>query len=236
MKTIGLLMFLLPSILPASSTPLDLALAMIARVSVGSNAYVHRPLVWSLPADGEACFRGDCSGVLVLTFREAYGWNAAAFRSNTGAERPLSKHLYDSVGAGRAFLPVERVGDLRAGDWLFVRYLETNKGRDTGHVMLVASNYEPSWNRVATPPLVEGTLQVALPIIDSTIGHHGTGDSRAGGGTNGGIGLGFLRLYVTPAGNPVGYAWTLSARSVYRDRSVCPMRMARLSELWSRAP
>lgn len=236
MIKICLFLFLFPSALHASSTPLDLARAMIARVSVGSNAYVHRPLVWSLPADGEACFRGDCSGVLVLTFREAYGWNAAAFRSNTGAERPLSKHLYDSVGAGRVFLPVERVGDLKAGDWLFVRYLETNKGRDTGHVMLVASNFEPSWNRVAAPPLVEGTLQIALPIIDSTIGHHGTGDSRVGAGTNGGIGLGFLRLYVAHDGTPSGYAWTFSPRSVYRDRSVCPLRMARFCPPGPRAP
>ncbi|MBN8216147.1 MAG: hypothetical protein J0L75_05860 [Spirochaetes bacterium] len=226
---VSLLLWLGHSLLTANASPLQLAREMVDRVAVDSNAYTHRPLVWQLPETGPACFRGDCSGLLVLTFREAFGWNGASFRSNTGAERPLAKHLFDAVGPGRAFLPVMKVDELRAGDWVFVRYQETNAGRDTGHVMLVAADFSADWGRSATPPILPGARQYSLPIIDSTIGPHGAGDSREGRSTNGGIGRGNLRLYASGDGIPLGYAWSLSERSIYRDASRAPLRLARLS-------
>ena len=119
---------------------------------------------------------------------------------------------------------ITRVADARPGDVLAVRF-PPHSG-DTGHVMLLDA---PPVPRTPTAPLVPGTDQWDLTIIDSTKDPHGSTDTRhtvgngvgtgTGTGVGTGVGRGTVRLYTAADGTVVGYAWSDGTRSAYRPSS-----------------
>src|SRR5207302_5832685 len=98
-------------------------------------------------------------------------------------------------------------------DFLAIKYANPTAG-STGHLMLVAG---PITQREPQAPLVEGTLQWEVPVIDSARSGHGPTDTRHGMGVDGadhdGVGVGILRIYTDQDGNVLAYTWSTSARS-----------------------
>jgi hypothetical protein len=83
--------------------------------------------------------------------------------------------------------------------------------------------------REASPPLVEGTAQWMVAILDSS-GGHGRADSRfhgKEGPEQTGVGRGVVRLYTDVDGQIVGYAWSLAKASRFRDRADVPVAVGR---------
>ena len=71
--------------------------------------------------------------------------------------------------------------------------------------------------RAASAPLVDGTAQYAIEVIDSSQSGHGPNDTRklANGAWADGAGIGTLRLYADAAGNITGYTWSTYSNSQY---------------------
>lgn len=209
---------------------LALAKAMIAQVSPASNAYVHRPLVWSLNG-ASSTFQGDCSGLVVLTFRECYGIHADQWKTITGVPRPLAAHFHDAVAVGKPFAPVAKVEELRAGDLFFIKYTTRPESGDTGHVVLVASNYQTAWK-------LSGGMY-GIPVIDSSKSPHGMGDTRNRGpkdsSDHDGLGEGIFGVKTGPSGAVIAHAWTPRSTNV-RPVTTHPLVMARWVGLSNAVP
>lgn len=183
-----------------------------------NNTYANSDQVLSWPDAGGIYFsRADCSGYVTRSLMKAFGFTADDIAAWMGSKGPSSARYHDNIAFQNNFQRVQRASDVRRGDILASKYLDKTGG-GTGHTMIAAS--APVLRTTATRPLIEGTLQYELKIIDSTSSPHSTGDTRKGTGANGadqdGAGLGTMRLYADAAtGLITGYTWSLSSGSVY---------------------
>jgi hypothetical protein len=86
--------------------------------------------------------------------------------------------------------------------------------------------------RKATEPLVEGTEQWEVVIIDSSKSGHGVTDTRHKMGVDGkdhdGLGRGVLRLYTAPDGKVAGFAWSTMKVSQFKTPDDEDLVMGRL--------
>ena len=131
-----------------------------------------------------------------------------------GTRRPTAERYHDAIVEGRGFVPVAAVGDLRAGDFIAIKYYTRHD--NTGHIMLAIA---PAQRMSATPPYVDGTTQWAVPVIDSSESGHGPTDTRhkqgPGGRDHDGLGRGVFRLYTDARGAVAGFAWSTTKASRY---------------------
>lgn len=215
----------------AAEAPVHLSLAfrVIETVAPTNNAYIHRPIFLSISGvngSKETVNRSDCSGLVILLLKEAYGLEDAYFKETFGKTRPLAKEFAAAIASEKGFKKISSVKELMAGDILAAEYLEAVESGDTGHVLLVASNFSADWKHEASAPLVEKTEQFLVPIIDSSKSAHWKGDSRPKGQT--GIGFGFLRIYAGVDGKIAGYSWSAGPASEYRANDKRPLFAGRL--------
>jgi hypothetical protein len=107
---------------------------------------------------------------------------------------------------------VPHVRSLQPGDILAVKY-PAGKA-NTGHVMLAAGAPRQI---AAREPIVPGTEQWELDVIDSSKSGHGRSDTRHGKGKDGkdheGLGMGVLRLYASHDGTVAGFSWSTLRQS-----------------------
>ncbi|HZV91612.1 MAG TPA: hypothetical protein VFF72_00260, partial [Caldimonas sp.] len=133
--------------------------------------------------------------------------DADALKRWFGSRRPTAKRYHDAIVEGRGFERLQSVADLRPGDLIAIEYLTRHD--NTGHVMLVAG---AARQRPASPPLVDGTGQWSVDVIDSSESGHGATDTRHKRGPDGhdhdGLGGGVLRLYTDAAGHVEGFSWS----------------------------
>jgi predicted HNH restriction endonuclease len=75
--------------------------------------------------------------------------------------------------------------------------------------------------RTATAPLINGTTQYEVSIIDCSQSGHGSADTRyiSSGNWDDGVGKGVFRLYVNKKGAITGYTWSTYSSSVYYSQS-----------------
>jgi hypothetical protein len=188
-------------------------------ISGEHNEYAHKDcfIRWK-GEDGATVFanRTDCSDFLNLLLEHAYHVTRDDLRRLTGRERPTASAWYETIYGGRGFEVVASVREIRAGDILAVQY--PPGGEDTGHVMIADSGAR---KREATTPVVEGTTQWELVVIDSSKSGHGLKDTRhrVDGGFDRGVGKGTLRLYSGADGAVAGYAWSVSSKSKFESVS-----------------
>jgi hypothetical protein len=161
--------------------------------------------------------RADCSGFVTRSLMKAFEFTAEDLQAWMGSKGPSSARYHDNIVFQNNFQRIRQASDVRRGDILASKYLKST-GDGTGHTMIAAST--PVLRSTPTRPLIDGTVQYELRIIDSTSSPHSTGDTRQGTGANGadqtGAGLGTMRLYADAAsGQIVGYTWSLSTGSVY---------------------
>ncbi|WP_437589481.1 FG-GAP repeat protein [Sorangium sp. So ce1000] len=178
-------------------------------------------------------FTGTTQGASLFTLSLLHADSTltpSILRGFWGSTSPTSTGLYGQVVAGNHFKRISKIGDILPGDLLVINY--TDNG--SGHTAIVDAS--PTAIAPAIEPVVPGTTQYSLRVIDSTSTAHGcsmdppTADTRwvptdptkpcRSGSTDGGAGRGTMRLYaVSPglpnAGNLAGYSWSLTSGSAY---------------------
>lgn len=204
-----------------------LAAAIANGIKPEHNLYAHKDLaiVWKDEAHAEYANHTDCSGFLNLLLAKAYGYTPDDLRAWTGRSRPLAKTWRQTIADGKGFAPIAKVADLRAGDVIAIAYEAGNK--NTGHVLLAAG---PAQQKDAKKPLVDGTSQWEVPVIDSSMSPHGPKDTRRVDAETSatGVGRGAFRLYADAQGAPAGYAWSFFTNSEFHAVKDRPLAIGRL--------
>lgn len=185
--------------------------------------------------------RSKCASLVSQLLVVAYGQKYAGW---LGCASPIAATYHDAIVSAHGFARINAITDVRPGDVIAIRYLDagcTNltcggfqSCSNSGHVAIVAALPQ---ERVATAPVIPGTRQYAVEIIDSTSDVHGATDSRYAadllGADDRGVGRATMRLYVdiTATGHPiVGYTWSTWAGSNYHDHSKRDLVIGRLRQ------
>jgi hypothetical protein len=172
----------------------------------------------SMPGDlfsNKYAMTADCSGFLLAVFDRA-GYTTRSkmlyLKSSISRKRPVAEDFVLSIEQEKGYRRIKAVEDMRPGDLLAHAMLNVEDQKQTsttGHVFLV--NSVP---REITPrkPLVEGTRQYEVSIIDSNEEHVGADDTRLKDPANKltGLGTGTIRLYADANGELVGWARTFT--------------------------
>jgi hypothetical protein len=201
---------------------------MIANVSSDNNIYnnTHDSVTWS-GYNGFMTYRceTDCSGLLTCLLKQSYGYTNAYIKTWTGLSNPFASTYYNEIKAKDHFTPIPLVKDIARGDIIAIKYPAGSS--NTGHIMIVAS--APT-ARTASSPVVSGTSQYEVTIMDASSSGHGSLDTRyiSSGNFNDGIGRGIARLYVNSKGTISGYTWSTYSNSVYYSQSERPLLVGRL--------
>ena len=114
---------------------------------------------------------------------------------------------------------------MQPGDILASEYYD-GASSSSGHVMMAVAVPQ---ERVASKPVVEGTVQYELQIADSTKSPHGVLDNRYNSGATDdtGAGVGVMRLYTDGGGIIVGYTWSTKGGSVFYESSQRDLEVGR---------
>jgi hypothetical protein len=212
---------------------LKAALAVVDSIDADKNtySYEHPYVKWKGTAENDAYeVHCDCSFFIDALEEHADGLTADDLQKLTGTKHPHARQWYEAVAKAPADGPlvrIDKLADARPGDFLVTAYPPGEGKRDTGHIMLLA---ETPTKRTASEPVIDGTTQWDVPVIDSSKSHHGKDDTRvhADGTVGTGVGKGIFRLYTNADGTVAGYAWSDSAKSVYVPQKQHPFAIARL--------
>jgi hypothetical protein len=157
----------------------------------------------------------DCSGFLDALLTHSYGYNEEQFKKWFDSHRPSARRYHDAIVDQHGFTEIKELSHVRPGDILAVKYLKRKD--NTGHIMVVAGT-----PRQVQPkrPLVEGTAQWEVVIIDSSESGHGNTDTRhhkgPGGKDHQGLGEGVLRVYTDRQEHVVGFTWSALEKSEFK--------------------
>ncbi|MEX2213845.1 MAG: hypothetical protein WD768_06945 [Phycisphaeraceae bacterium] len=210
------LAFISPARATEQPAHLTAALELVKRVEQGDNIYIFggndvtfpAPATNSEPAPGACLMKADCSGFINALVVHSFKLDGRQLKAWLGLTRPNAENYFFAIEKERGFEKIDHIKDARGGDVIAMAYQRNYTGKATGHVMLVAGvavKIEPA------EPIVEGTEQWELPVIDSAVTAHGPTDTRYRKGEEGkdatGVGLGKLRVYVNEKGQCVGYTW-----------------------------
>ncbi|GAB4215778.1 MAG: hypothetical protein OHK0012_16660 [Synechococcales cyanobacterium] len=193
-----------------------------------NTTYQHHPdiVTWA-GVNGATTYvsKTDCSGFLTALFAHTYGLTADTFRTWLGQGSPQAKTYYDGIVAKNGFTPIALISRVRPGDIVAMKYLDDSA--NTGHVMVVAGS---PVQRVATSPIIPGTTQWEIPVIDQSNSGHGPTDTRRlpNGTFRSGLGQGVFRVYANSKERIVGYTWSTFANSTYYTRQTRPLAVGRL--------
>ncbi len=182
---------------------------------------------------GHSSARTVCSSFTTLLLEHTYGWTDKEIRAWVGESNPMASVFHDEIVAKNRFLRIVHVKAIRPGDILAVKYTDhhvsSNGVEDTGHVMIVALR---PMLITAQKPVIEGTEQYLVAVIDSSASGHGPRDTRhkPDGTFTGGIGRGEMRLYADADGKIAGYTWSATPKSPYLTAPDREMVAGRLKE------
>jgi len=151
---------------------------LVQRLDLKNTNYEHGPprVVW----EGVCESHTDCSGFIDALLTHTYGYNPEAFKRWFDSHRPSARRYHDAIAEGRGFAEIKSAGDVLPGDILAIKYLVEKA--NTGHVMLVVDRPQQIQPK---EPLVAGTQQWQVTVIDSSHTGHGATDTRHHKGANG---------------------------------------------------
>jgi hypothetical protein len=215
--------------LSASAQPAHLtwALDVAENVTPELNEYGSNPSYVNWPGVGASTTyanRSLCSTFVTVVMGQAYGFNSTYMKAWLGTTSPTATIYHDAIVAEDGFDHVPTLFDIEPGDFLAVKY--PAGGSVSGHIATVVS--DPVL-RVSTNPLVVGTFQYEVEIVDSSSTGHGFTDTRLmpNGSWDAGAGVGIMRLYVDGLGNIVGHTWSI-ANGTFYGQAVRHMVIGRL--------
>jgi hypothetical protein len=217
-----------PNLLPGAH--LKVAMELVQSVSPEHTSYRHTDCTVEWRGDTGAASsicHTDCSGLVTAVLKRTYSLTDDNFRQWLHARRPVARHYYAAIEKKEGFLPVATVPEARPGDLLAVKYEQAKKGDNTGHVMIVATAPR---ERTATEPIVSGTRQWEVKVVDQSSSYHGHADTRytEGKKKHGGVGAGVMRIYSDADGNVVGYTWSTSRKSKFETPTNRPLLIGRI--------
>jgi hypothetical protein len=197
---------------------LTIARELVQNIAPENNHYQLGGQSISMPGDlfsSKYAMTADCSGFLLAVFDRA-GYTTRSkmlyLKASVSRKRPTAEDFVLSIEQEKGYRRIRTVEDMRPGDLLAHAMLNVEDQKQThttGHVFLVNST-----PREITPrkPLVEGTRQYEISIIDSNEEHVGADDTRLKDPANKltGLGMGTIRLYVDANGELVGWARTFT--------------------------
>ena len=199
---------------------------LLKSVDISNTSYRHGAgeITWQ----GTCASHTDCSGFLDGLLSHTYGYNEETFKKWFGSKRPTAARYHDAIEQGKGFAEVKIINKVLPGDIIAVKYL--HRKDNTGHVMLVA---EKPQRMKAKKPIIEGTEQWEITVIDSSQSGHGSTDTRHHKGKEGkdhdGLGQGVLRLYADRQGHVVGFTWSTLGASKFAEPSEEHVVIGRLS-------
>ena len=203
------------------------AIELLRALSPEQTDYQHKQgtVIWPGDPAGTPQCRTDCSGFIDALLKHAYGLKSAQLKEWFGTGRPLAKHYYATIAAEHGFRRIPTLAQVRPGDLLAITYPAGST--NTGHVMLLAGAPRP---RDATAPIVAGTRQWEVTIIDESESGHGKTDTRRNPDKSmrDGLGRGVLRIYTNAAGHIAGYAWSTLKVSKFESVTTHPFVVGRL--------
>lgn len=209
-------------VLPAH---LSWAETLVNNITPENNSYSGSPTVVTWNGVGGARRyqnRTYCATFLTALMKQGYGFTTDDIEDWLGSPSPSAAVYFDAIDDGNGFRRVLRVEDIRAGDIVAISYPTITDGL-SGHVVIAR---RAPRRLTAASPLVPGTTQYELAIVDSTSTPHGTGDTRTRGD---GAGFGLIRVYADGSRNVAGYTWSTAAGSVYYSTSLRPIMVGRFS-------
>lgn len=174
--------------------------------------------------------RTKCASLVTQLLERAYDPDFVAW---FGCTSPHAAAYHDAIEVEHGFQLIESIHDIQPGDIVAIRYDDAGCSELTcggftgcttsGHVAIVAA--APTL-RAAVSPLIAGTAQYALQIIDSSSTYHGVTDTRyqsdALGAHDRGVGRGTMRVYVDttdPERPIVGHSWSNVSGSPFYPHS-----------------
>jgi hypothetical protein len=202
---------------------------LIDNISPQNNIYEHKGcfIKWK-GEDGATKYenRSDCSDFLALLVKHSYGVTSQQLKQWTGHIRPYADHWHDAIVSDNGFEHITKLADAKPGDVLAVKFPPGLP--DTGHVMMIAEQPEKI---TAKAPIVNGTQQWNVTIIDSTKSPHGPGDTRiqSDGSSSTGVGRGMIRIYTTSTGEVAGYTWSDGSKAKFEAEDDRNMAIGRLT-------
>jgi hypothetical protein len=215
-----------------ASVPPDLhwARLLVAEVTPRNNAYATDPTIvrWAGVGGAQrAVNRSVCSTFVDQVMEQAYGYPAASVTSWLGL---YAQTIHHAIVQGRGFISIATVGSIEPGDIIAIEYYDDDRP-STGHAMIVDEAPQPIR---AIPPLIPGTQQYSVAVIDSALSGHGPLDTRAEahGRWHSGVGRGIFRLYSDAHGHIAGYSWSATAGSRYYPPRIRNLRVGRLTSRW----
>ncbi|HSO00496.1 MAG TPA: hypothetical protein VLS89_19525 [Candidatus Nanopelagicales bacterium] len=221
---------LIPARAAAQTEHMDWAQELVDHLSPTHNFYGSSPfyIKWAgVNGANQYENRTLCANFLTALIQQAYSLTSTDIRNWTGSTSPTANLYYSTIVNQNGFTRIHNMQDIVPGDVIAIRY--DDMLNPTGHVSVVE---ELPVQRVATAPIVPGTQQYEVWILDSTQRGHGALDSRlkADGTWVSGAGRGIMRFYAdSSTGAVVGYTWSLSHHSVYYDSSVRSVAVGRLN-------
>ena len=224
--------------LAAPPDHLALAARLVNTLTPEHNVYGSSPtFVYWEGVDGHEASENQskCSSFVSALFTEAYDEDLTEWM---GCSSPVAQRYFDTISAEEGFEEISTIRDIEPGDIIAMSYgcpesTCSSLGGDcssTGHVMVVAA--APVRLKTALAPVVEGTMQFVVRVIDSSSSYHGTLDTRyqseADGNNDSGVGEGAMRLYLNLSdGSIAGYTWSTSSSSTFYDPETRPLVVGR---------
>ncbi|SRR5216684_2141781 len=205
---------------------LELGRTLVANVSSETTSYKHDGLVrWKgdfLVSHYQA--HTDCSGLINSLLERAESPTIDGLTRVTRRGRPRAEDYYTFISDQNGFKRIDALTEVLPGDIIAIKYFERHDS--TGHVMLVDA--KPVLRTKDTKPIVEGTRQWEVLIIDSTEIAHGKGDTRVkpDGTKYDGVGRGTIRLYTNEHDQVVGYSPSTSSPRL-RESAKAPIAIGR---------
>lgn len=233
-STIGVLLPSSPVKAQTSTKPkhLEDALLLLKELRLENNNYQHGiPEVTWKGVNGAADYvsKTDCSGFMSKLLQHSYGdyFTDERFKQwirENGRKRPLAEDFHYAIVNQKDFIQIKKLTQVQSGDIIAIEYPD---GEDnTGHVMLVS---ETPKEIEAQPPLVKGTKQWKVKVVDQSRSGHGTKDTRRikdpqikdvyctkDDSFYCGLGEGTIRIYTYEENdNLFGYTWSRFKNSEY---------------------
>ncbi|MBG1258536.1 NlpC/P60 family protein [Nostoc commune] len=207
-------------------------LAYNSPVSVQSSQYQRsKPTVTWKGVNGASNYVSiaDCSGFMSELLRHSYGdyFTPERFEQwirEKQRKRPLAEDFHYAIVNRKDFIQIKKLTQVQPGDIIAIEYPD---GEDnTGHVMLVA---ETPQEIEAKSPLVKGTKQWKVKVVDQSRSGHGEKDSRRikdsqikdiycreNDSFYCGLGEGTIRIYTSEENDSLlGYTWSRFKNSEY---------------------
>jgi hypothetical protein len=214
---------------PVAGDHLSVARELVSNIDLRNTSYEHGQgtVSWT----GTLSSNTDCSGFVDHLLMHTYHYGPDDFSRWFGTRRPSAKRYYDAIIEQTGFRRIDRVTDLKPGDFIAVKYLARTD--NTGHIMLVdqppqRAGRDAQSSRDAVAP---GDAWL-VPVIDSSETGHGPTDTRHKRGADGhdhdGLGRGVLRLYTDRDGRVIGFSWSALKSSEFRGPDTEPVALGRL--------